>query len=454
MTTFYFGFETGDPGGFTDGDGTTQNSVVYGGTYAGQFTDNQYLIKTISATNNIYFGGYWKRSNWSVSDEFILLGMVGATGSIMVKTDEGKLKVLITGNSQSYSGTTLLTTGDWHRIEVFFNIHDTTGSFELKLDGTTEILQTDIDTKIGAETGLDSIRWQGTNTATTAYLDNVYIDTNWGNPDATEYNSITKGPFFGSDTIGTSYSSVGMWNYGALFTCSNNGTLTHISVNIDPSATTDKIKVAIYDSSKNLLSSGELNPVGSSIKQFFKIPVTNILLTKGTDYYLAVAATDVNDSTSATTQLWYVDGTGDRIWSAYATDTVYANLWEDPWTNEGSGTGRVYSVYGSYETTTSTSTTSTSSSSTSTSTTSTSTTSTSSSTTSTSSSTTSTSSSTISTSSSTSSTTSTSTSTTVPYLKFSVNKEEMVISENSEVLQLMVISENSEVLQLNVEIVK
>lgn len=229
-------------------------------------------------------------------------------------------------------------------------------------------------------------------------------------------------PIFGYDTIGGTSQAIGTYNYATLFTCPDNGVLSSISVALTPQATTDKVKVAIYDSSKNLLSSGELNPVASTDKKYYVVPVTPINLTRNTTYYLAAGCADLNGATNGNIAGWR-DGVDETwIYSAMGTDVSYANLWENPWTNDGGGTGRKFSFYATYDTSTST--------------TSTSTTSTSSSTTSTSSSTTSTSSSTTSTSSSTTTTTSTSTSTTAPYLKFSVSKVELPIEQNDEVLQL------------------
>jgi len=210
-------------------------------------------------------------------------------------------------------------------------------------------------------------------------------------------------PIFGYDTIGATSQAGGYYNYGCLFNCSENGTLQSISIALSPQATTDKLKVAIYDSSFNLLSSGELNPVGSMTKQFYTVSVTPISLVAGSDYYLAAGAADLNGDVQGTILIWR-DAGNTWVVSNMTTDTNYAGLWENPWTpNANGGADRKFSYYATYETSTSSSTTSTSSS-----------------TTSTSSSTTSTSSSTTSTSSSTTNTTSTSTSTTVPYLKFIV----------------------------------
>lgn len=225
---------------------------------------------------------------------------------------------------------------------------------------------------------------------------------------------------FGYDTIGSiSAQDNGIYNYATLFTCPDNCTITQISVALTPNAITDKLKVAIFDTSKNLITSGELNPLGSTDKKFYNVTVVPANLTKNTQYYLASAASDLNGATTGS--IWIARDGVDETWiySNMATDTAYALLWENTWTNDGGGTGRKFSIYATYETSTST-------------------TSTSSSTTSTSSSTTSTSSSTTSTSSSTTSTSTTTTSTSVPYLKFSVSKVELPLEQNDEVLQLNV----------------
>lgn len=153
---------------------------------------------------------------------------------------------------------------------------------------------------------------------------------------------------FGYSTIAQSPKSGGHFNYGNLFTCPRDGTIGSMKILVTPTATTNKLKVAIYDSNKTLLSSGELNPLGSTTKQFYTIPIDPIVVSEGTQYYLSAGAANLNGAVDDQIYFYHDDTEGSWIYSSMAGDTSYANLWENPWTNEGSGTNRKMSFEAIY----------------------------------------------------------------------------------------------------------
>ncbi len=64
----------------------------------------------------------------------------------------------------------------WFYLEVKFRIHDTLGSFEFKIDGTTVWSETSVDTRFSTGgTYWDSISWSLASMAPFTYLDDVYV---------------------------------------------------------------------------------------------------------------------------------------------------------------------------------------------------------------------------------------------------------------------------------------
>ncbi|KKL58930.1 hypothetical protein LCGC14_2220410, partial [marine sediment metagenome] len=100
--------------------------------------------------------------------------------SVKLNTD-GKLRFTVAGNSTDYDGTTVLSDGTYHYLEVFLLAHETAGRAKLWIDNasTPEINVSSIDTKAGTAL-LSYCRLLG---ATEAFrFDDVYFGNDGGDP--------------------------------------------------------------------------------------------------------------------------------------------------------------------------------------------------------------------------------------------------------------------------------
>lgn len=80
------------------------------------------------------------------------------------------------GATQLAYGTTVMAMNTWDYIEVKCTIHDTTGSFEVRINGVTEISGTNVDTQVTANSYADRMIWSnGQGNDVTPWLDDLYI---------------------------------------------------------------------------------------------------------------------------------------------------------------------------------------------------------------------------------------------------------------------------------------
>jgi hypothetical protein len=84
--------------------------------------------------------------------------------------------------SVARDGTVLGTTASnvifpsaWHRIELGFVIHDTTGSVELRVDGAVVLTLTNVDTRNGATTDVNTFILGNAGTSNDTYIDDVTL---------------------------------------------------------------------------------------------------------------------------------------------------------------------------------------------------------------------------------------------------------------------------------------
>lgn len=178
---FSSGFEINGTTDFTSATGDVQSGVKKFGSYAGRNENNENFIKTLdSEKSTIYIGGWFR---WSVdlgTTWFVMLGEGSANTQFELRTLTGKhLKMWIpTSAGTGYAGTATLEKDTWYYIEVEFIVHDTTGSFSVKVDGVEDIAQSGIDTK-NVDSGINTIKWQGINAAGYCYIDDVYVSDGW-----------------------------------------------------------------------------------------------------------------------------------------------------------------------------------------------------------------------------------------------------------------------------------
>lgn len=129
----------------------------------------------------------------------VFAGDGGATSHLVLHINSmGVMRVL---RSSTVLGTTdpVLTYTSWHYIEMKATLHDSTGAVELRVDGTTVLSLSGIDTKnAGTGSVFDCIRFNETGFANNSFSDDFYIC----NGDATSPND-----FLGDIAVETIYPS-------------------------------------------------------------------------------------------------------------------------------------------------------------------------------------------------------------------------------------------------------
>lgn len=182
-------FETGDTSQFTSASGAIESTIVKKGLYSGKNSDNQNFTKTLaSALSTIYIHGYFRLSVDPSSSVgwFVVVGSGETTGQFSLRLTNGRLYFYLDNNPTApYMGSTQLTNDVWYEIEIKFVTHDSTGSFEVRINGQTEIIASALDTKNSTDTGIKTVKWQGINAAGYCYVDQCAIndDTWYYNPD-------------------------------------------------------------------------------------------------------------------------------------------------------------------------------------------------------------------------------------------------------------------------------
>lgn len=111
----------------------------------------------------------------------------GGSGHVQLKmTSLSKLSVTLPGPSTVYTGTSVLSVGQWYFLELKATIDDTSGSFEVRINGATELLVTGVDTKNGTTGVIDKVYFGTIGFFATSNLfriDDIYIlDSSGGAP--------------------------------------------------------------------------------------------------------------------------------------------------------------------------------------------------------------------------------------------------------------------------------
>lgn len=109
----------------------------------------------------------------------------GTTVHAQVRLDNSGHLVAANSGGTPYTGgtgTAVLSAGVWYYVEAKVFVHDTTGTFDVKLNGASELALTGLDTRNGATTTIDTIRIGNTGTATASYDDLYILDTSGSAP--------------------------------------------------------------------------------------------------------------------------------------------------------------------------------------------------------------------------------------------------------------------------------
>ena len=119
---------------------------------------HQFNFKTSAGTGLIW---YYREAGTSH-----LLVELTAANKIIVKRGDGTTLA---------TGTTTITNATWFYLQIKAKIHDTTGSVQIKVNGTDEINISGVDTRNGATGVVDNI-WMG-ESSQREYDDMVFMDT-------------------------------------------------------------------------------------------------------------------------------------------------------------------------------------------------------------------------------------------------------------------------------------
>ena len=176
-------FETGNTSQFTSASGSVQSSVVLHGTYAGKNTNNTNFLKTLStAYSPLYLHGWfrWDTDPSTANNWFVFVASGEASDQLAVRLTSGSLNMYINANATYYYGSRVLSINTWYEIEVFYLTDSSAGSFEVRINGVTDIAKSGINTKNGTDTGVKTVKWQGINAVGNSYLDDASLnDTSW-----------------------------------------------------------------------------------------------------------------------------------------------------------------------------------------------------------------------------------------------------------------------------------
>jgi len=180
---FFDGFDHygvgGDPSsvGFGKwGPGTNasaQSAVVRTGTLSLRLGISSSLTtKPLVASGGAVVGMAVYVTNLTATD--LIQVLEGAVVHVAVALTAGGLLTVKRGTTVLATGTTVLSVNSWYYLELKTVIHDTAGSYELHIDGVTELIASSVDTRNAGTTG----QWDRvlvSYNANLLYIDDFYV---------------------------------------------------------------------------------------------------------------------------------------------------------------------------------------------------------------------------------------------------------------------------------------
>ena len=132
-----------------------------------------------SNPQTIFLGFGFKMDALGAESVIFLRSGSPTSNNIVVKTQaNGSLQILRSSTVLGTTATGILIAGTWFYIELKATIDDAVGAYELRVDETTVLSDSGIDTKQGNEAWTNHIFFRGRN-GTFTYYDDLYIlDTN------------------------------------------------------------------------------------------------------------------------------------------------------------------------------------------------------------------------------------------------------------------------------------
>jgi len=181
MSIYFFdGFESGDMSNWSLSNGTVQSVVKKFGTYALENEAEEYAWKRITEQTTVNVGAFIRFDGNMVEDwEIFAIQGLSAYQALLRSYTNNRLKVYIWGNSTYYYGNTELAVDTWYYVELKIVVHDSAGSFELRINGKTEISKFGIDTKNDTDCRAIGFLGTGSGSAVKFYFDNCSIADEW-----------------------------------------------------------------------------------------------------------------------------------------------------------------------------------------------------------------------------------------------------------------------------------
>jgi len=162
------------------GSNTTSATTPWGVGSSVQIAGTTNKRNLAAAVTKVFVGGHARFTTIASLNNMILLyGDAGATNHLILATDaSGRLQVT-RGGTVIATGTTQLLANSWYYIEMSATISDTTGTVEIRVNGSTEATFGPGDTKnAGTNSTIDAVAIGCS--AGTANWDDFYIGNDQG----------------------------------------------------------------------------------------------------------------------------------------------------------------------------------------------------------------------------------------------------------------------------------
>lgn len=134
-----------------------------------------YVVKNVTWSQTYVIGFAYKSDDLSNNNGITF--KVNTTTQLYFKfVSSGAIEAYRGATFLKSSGSGVLTVDTWQYIEIKVYIHDTAGTYEVKVNGVSVLSDSGIDTKPTADGGVNSIFCYGSNGSYT-YYDDLYMDT-------------------------------------------------------------------------------------------------------------------------------------------------------------------------------------------------------------------------------------------------------------------------------------
>ncbi len=126
--------------------------------------------------STIVVGFAVRSTGWDNNVQLLQLSESGTNHIQLRTTAAGRLQVCRSTTQIGSTGTATLTTNLFYYVELKVTIHDSTGSFEVRVNGTTDITGSSLDTRNGGTSGVIDTLVLGDNTGSAP---NFSVNLDW-----------------------------------------------------------------------------------------------------------------------------------------------------------------------------------------------------------------------------------------------------------------------------------